>query len=82
MKKHEKDPWIRWKDICLMFNPWEKIVFHFVDYNKETYAELIGFNNYDARISTMYVGTDGILHITFYDEYKGRKAEERKDKIE
>lgn len=53
-----------------------KVSLHFVDYNWKTYPNLVLSDNDNARISTIYVGTDGLLHITFLDEYKGEKYNE------
>lgn len=50
-----------------------KVAFHFTDYNCKTYPELLPDENKDARIISIYVGTDNLLHITFFDEYKGEK---------
>lgn len=50
-----------------------RVAFHFIDYNCKTYPELLPDENKDARVISIYVGTDNLLHITFYDKYIGEK---------
>lgn len=50
-----------------------RVAFHFTDYNRTTYPDMLPDENKDARVSSIYIGTDNLLHITFFDEYKGEK---------
>jgi hypothetical protein len=47
--------------------------------NKVTFADTLGGDNDDARISSIYVGKDDELHITFFDDYKGYQDLNRKE---
>ena len=50
-----------------------RVAFHFLDYNCTTYPDMIPDENKNARVISIYVGTDNLLHITFYDKYIGEK---------
>lgn len=73
MLKERGRHFLTWGEIKYYLQPTEKIKCHFTDYNHTTYPDLILSYNDNARISTIYVGTDGLLHITFLDEYEGEK---------
>lgn len=70
---------LTWGQIHYCFEPWEKIHFHFMNMNKVTFADTLGGDNDDARISSIYVGKDDELHITFFDDYKGYQDLNRKE---
>ena len=71
MKDRHIERDLTWKQVHYCFDPTQKIHFHFANANKVFYADLLPEVNNDAHISSIYVGTDGEIHITFYDDYKG-----------
>lgn len=53
---------------CL--EPSTLVKFHFADYTKETYPNLI-YTNKSSRVGSIYIGTDGVLHVTVRGDYEG-----------
>ena len=55
---------------CL--EPFTSVKFHFADYTKETYPNLI-YTNKSSRVGSIYIGTDGVLHVIVRGDYEGEK---------
>lgn len=64
---------LTWHKLRPHLEHYVRVAFHFADYNRKTYPDMIPDENKDARVMYIYVGTDNLLHITFFDEYKGEK---------
>lgn len=73
-KNHDYEmSFLTWHELRPHLEQYSKVAFHFTDYNRKTYPDLIPDENNDARICSIYVGTDKLLHITFFDKYNGEK---------
>lgn len=64
---------LTWHKLRTCLEPCVRTAFHFLDYNRTTYPDMIPDENKNARIISIYAGTDNLLHITFYDKYIGER---------
>lgn len=64
---------LTWHKLRPTLEQYVRVAFHFTDYECTTYPDMIPDENKDARIVKIYVGIDNLLHIRFFDKYKGEK---------
>ena len=64
---------LTWHKLRPHLEQYVRVAFHFTDYECMTYPDMIPDENKDARIVKIYVGIDNLLHIRFFDKYKGEK---------
>lgn len=60
------------EQVVACLEPNTKVKFHFANKTMETYPNLFPiFSNRTARVNSIYIGTDGVLHIITLDDYRG-----------